>query len=198
MPERLGEPHVPDPGDDPLIDEGIADEPHLVDPPQALDERTGIGCVREQIGPECADSAAAEAENGSVPVRRLPLGDAQDQPRRSAPGRAPTAANAPPAVHPEVTAYDDIAVEVQEHVLADRLDVLEYTPVDRSRDTRLETARIRALRLDALTDENLQAPCDAMERITLGHATERARGAVLSRLGGAARRRRSRRAPMHP
>jgi hypothetical protein len=69
-----------------------------------------------------------------------------------------------------MAAKDDAAVEVQEHVLADRIDALEHASIDCSRDARREAARIRALRLEPLADENLEASGDAVERVTLGHA----------------------------
>ena len=48
-------------------------------------------------------------------------------------------------------------------MLADRLDALEHAPVDRPRDSGRLTTRVRAVRLDALADENLEAGGDPVE-----------------------------------
>jgi hypothetical protein len=170
MPQRLGKPHVPDPRDDPLIDERIADHARLIHRPQARHDLAGVRARREQIRPERSYGPAPEREDGPVPLRGLPLGAAKNQPRRALPGTVANAPYAPTPTHAEVAADDDAAVEVQEQVLANGLDALEHPPVDGSGDSGHTAARIRALGTQALACKNLQAFGDAVERVTLGHA----------------------------
>src|SRR2546421_350206 len=69
-----------------------------------------------------------ELEHGAVPEHGLVLGAAQDEPglsRRCAAARS----DAPAAVHPQVTAQDEPAVEAQEQVLPHRLHALEPAAV---------------------------------------------------------------------
>ena len=80
MPEELGEPHVPDPGDEPLVEEGVAEQTRRArcdDPPR---ERVGVRARREQIRAEPEVGAGREPERRAVPEPRLELGAAQDEP----------------------------------------------------------------------------------------------------------------------
>ena len=81
VPEELGEPQVPDPGDEPLVEEGIAEETRRArcdDPPR---ERVGVRACREQIRAEPEVGAGREPERRAVPESRLELRAAQDEPR---------------------------------------------------------------------------------------------------------------------
>ena len=81
VPEELGEPHVPDPGDEPLVEERIAEETRaaLGGPHSARARR--VRRVREQIRAETEVGAGREPERRAVPESRLELGAAQDEPR---------------------------------------------------------------------------------------------------------------------
>lgn len=54
-------------------------------------------------------------------------------------------------------------------MLSDRSDELEDTTIDDAGDSRCGAAWMRALGLDALTHEDLQASCDAVQAVALGH-----------------------------
>ena len=77
--------------------------------------------------------------------------------------------------------HDDIAVEAQEQMLADCLNPFQDAPVDRSGDAGREPAWVWALRLDALSDEHLEAVRDPMEAVALGHAQPSSADASSSR-----------------
>jgi hypothetical protein len=68
-----------------------------------------------------------------------------------------------------VTADDDTALEAEHHVLSHRIHTLQHPPVDSACDTRRQATRIGALGFHALADQNLEAPRDAMQGVTLGH-----------------------------
>ena len=77
---RLGEPHVPDTGDEPLVDESLAHELRLVAAADPGDDVGNSGRGREEIGPESANATVAQGEHRAVPLRRLSLTAAQDEP----------------------------------------------------------------------------------------------------------------------
>ncbi len=54
-----------------------------------------------------------------------------------------------------MTAKGDSAFEVEQEVLADRLDALEPPAVEPTGDVQCSSARMRGLDLDALTHEHL-------------------------------------------
>ena len=70
-PERLRHPHVPDPGDEPLILEHLAERPRPVGAAEARDERRRIGRLGEQVRAEPAHRAEVECQHRPVPLRRL-------------------------------------------------------------------------------------------------------------------------------
>ena len=98
------------------------------------------------------------------------LGAAQDEPRLPRSGRSPPL-DAPSAVHPQVTAQDQSALEVEQEVLADRLHPVEPPAVEALGEPLHRGARMRRLDLDPLADENLQPPGRAMERISFRHGS---------------------------
>ena len=92
--------------------------------------------------------------------------------RRAARARAPTMRrtprpHAPTPVHPGWL-RSTTPPSAQQEMLADRLDRLEDATVDSARDARRLAPRVRALRLDALADEGLEAATRG-GRIALGH-----------------------------
>ena len=173
LPERLGQPRIPDPRDDTLIHECLADEPSGVVTPQTSDDVPDLRLLGEQVGTELTDSSLApEREHRSVPLSGLPLAAPKHEPRRPATPRV-SSVHPPASRHAEMAPYDNSSFEAQHEVLPDRLDVLEPASVDRSSHAGDEPARIRALRLEALADEHLQLPRDSVEGIPLGHVAQR-------------------------
>jgi hypothetical protein len=179
VPERLREPHVPDPGDQPLIEERFGDELRLVEAAEATDDVGDLGLLGEQVRPEPADRTLVEREDGTVPLLRFPRRATQDEPGTAAAGGA-APLEPPAAAHPEVAANDDAALEAKEEMLADRLDSLQDAPVDGRGHTCREPLRMGALRVDALTDERLQKQRDATEGVAFGHASGGERGLELA------------------
>src|SRR5262245_28713558 len=111
MPEHLRQPCVPDTRNDALIDECFTHETRLVDPAESLDDRSEIRVGREQIGAELPHRTGIEGEDRPVPLGRLPLAAAKDEPRRTDQSPFVLPADAPATVHAEVAADDDTAVE---------------------------------------------------------------------------------------
>ena len=82
LPERLRLPEVPDPGDEPLVEEGVADLALLRPGAQPREHRLEVGRLAEDVGPEPRRAANAhELEHGAVPEHGLVLGAAQHEPR---------------------------------------------------------------------------------------------------------------------
>jgi hypothetical protein len=65
---------------------------------------------------------------------------------------------------------DETALEAEEEVLPDRLDPVEPPAVEALGQALHCGAGMRSLDVDALADERLQPPGDAVERISFGHA----------------------------
>jgi len=163
VPERLSEPHVPDPRHEPLIDERLADETRRVASAEAGHDVGGARGRREEIWPEATRGTASQREHRTVPLRRLPFATAQDEPRGAPPRDVGTPADTPAAVHAQVAPDDHVTLEAQEQVLPDRVHRLEQAAVDGRRDTGHSAARIRALGLQALAHENVEPAGDAVE-----------------------------------
>jgi len=68
-----------------------------------------------------------------------------------------------------VASDDELALEAQQQVLADRLHSLEHAAVDPFRDPRRLRAWVRRLHFEPLTHEHLQLLSGASKRIALGH-----------------------------
>src|SRR5262249_47925710 len=170
FPERLGTPNVPDPGHEPLVEEGVADLALLRDGAQPRDHRLEVGWLAEDVGAEAwRASRAEELEHGTVPEHGLVLAATQHEPRRSRANRR-RAPDAPAAVHPQVAAQDEAALEAEQEVLPHGLDAFEPPSVEPPGESLDRRTRMRGLDLDALADQNLQLPGGAMERITFRHA----------------------------
>jgi hypothetical protein len=179
VPERLGEPHVPDAGDETLIDERLAHEARLVDTAKSGEDLVEASPRREQVGAERPRPTVLEPEHGAVPLRCLPLAPAQDEPRPPSTWHTGARLQAPAPVHAEMATEDDAALEAQEEVLADGVHGFEAASVDDPGDAGREASRVRALGLDTLSDENLEALRDAMDRVAFGHGTTRAPARAL-------------------
>lgn len=88
--------------------------------------------------------------------------------------------DAPAATHPQMAANDDRAVEAQEEVLTDRLDVLEHPSVDDTRHAGREPAWMWAFGRDATAYKHLQTGGSTMKRISFRHMAQGARKASRS------------------
>jgi hypothetical protein len=169
-PERLGLPEIADPGHEPLIEERFSDRATLVGQAKAGQHRVEIGREGEDVRAEPARTAAVQLEHGAVPEHGFALGAAEHEPWP--PSRLPVPRpHLPASAHAQVAAQDEAALEVEQQVLADRLDSLEETAVEPLRESLDLGLRVRGLDLDALADEHLQAPRGAVDRIALGHAS---------------------------
>ena len=167
-PERLGRPHVPDAGDELLALERLPEEERRRSL-QPGDHRVEVGRLREDVRPEPARDGVAQLEDGPVPLERLELGPAQDEPRR-AEGPAPTRLHAPAALHPQVAPQREAALEAEQEVLADRLHALQPKPVEPLGDPEHLRSGVRRLHLEPLADERLQPAGDAVDAVALGHS----------------------------
>ena len=97
---------------------------------------------------------------------------------------------APP--HAEVAAEDEPVLEVQEQVLADRLDLEQLAAVEPLRDAGDPGPRMRSLDVESLADERLEAARRAVKCVAFGHA---ARVCLRDGNGQAGRSRRGRLGP---
>jgi hypothetical protein len=173
LPEHLGEPRVPDPRDDALIDERLADDPSFVLASKAGDDVWDVDVLGKQVRAEIPyGRVATQREHRPVPLHGLPLAASKDEPRRPAASCFVPSPDSPASVHPQMAPHDDTVLEAQHEVLPDRLDLLETAPVDRPRHAGDEPAGVRALRLDAVADEHLQLSRDPVEGVSLGHVAQ--------------------------
>ena len=60
MPQKLGEPHVPDACDESLVDESLADQEPLIGAPKPRDHVVGVRLGREEIRSERAGRRVAD------------------------------------------------------------------------------------------------------------------------------------------
>ena len=79
-------------------------------------------------------------------------------------------AHAPAAPHSKMAAKRHSTLEVEQEVLADRLDSLQPPAVEPPCDVQRRGSRMRRLDLDPLPDERLQPPGGAMDAVALGQA----------------------------
>ena len=172
LPERFGEPHVPDARDEALVEERFADRTRAVTRSNATDEIGDLGLGREQIRPETSKRPPVEREHRPVPLPRLPRAAPKHEPWQAAQRRA-TLLEPPAAVHPQVAPERHPAGEPEQEVLPDRVDTFEHAPVDDVSDPGRPSPRMRALRLDALADERLQERRDASDRVAFRHRSPR-------------------------
>jgi hypothetical protein len=68
VPEQLGDPHVPDPGDESLVNERLSDPARLIGAPKVRDDRDRFGLGREEIGPELSNASHAEGKHRAIPL----------------------------------------------------------------------------------------------------------------------------------
>jgi hypothetical protein len=186
-PERLGLPEIADPGHDSLIEERFADRAALVGQAKAGEHRIEVWRRGEDVGPEPAGPTAVQLEDGAVPEDGFALSSAQDEPWPPARRPAPRP-HLPATSHAQMAAEDEAALEVEQQVLADRLDSLEPAAVQPFRESLDLGLRVRGLHLDTLADEDLQSTRGAVDRIALGHASSmssRARAAVAGAVAAA-------------
>ena len=173
VPERLGEPHVPDPGDERLVEERLAERARAVGAHACRASIASSAAARSRMsGPSRASARVVQLEHRPVPE------DGLDARRRAARATgvpdAPLArAGAPPAAgHAQVRAHDDAAREPKQQVLADRLDRLEHAARRPCSATRVGRARgCGDSAAIALADERLQPMRRAVQRVALGHGS---------------------------
>ena len=129
--------------------------------------------VDVELRPEHVRAELGEAPPSSVSTGPFHCTASSSAPRRTSHGsparEVPRGVDPPAPVHPQVAADDEPALEAKQQVLPDGLDRLEHAPVHGLGNTRRLSTRIRRRRLEPLTDERLQAPGGAVERITLWH-----------------------------
>ena len=75
----------------------------------------------------------------------------------------------PASAHAKVGTEHDAALEVQNEVLAERLDREQPAPVEPLGDALGLRPRVWGLHLEALADEDLQSVRGSMDRVALGH-----------------------------
>src|SRR5262245_14030664 len=150
------------------IDERLADETSVIAAAQVRDDLCSVILGVEDVRTERSMPPAVEREHRAVPLRCLPLARAEHEPGSSALRRASSPPDAPAPVHPQMAPDHDVALEREEEVLPG-VHAFEDAAVDRSGDTGHETPPVRALRLDALAHEDLQAARDPMQAFALGH-----------------------------
>ena len=167
-PERLRHPHVPDPGDEPLVLKRLAERPPWIRAPEAGDERLRVGSRREEIGTEPAYGTLLEREHRAVPLRRLDPVRLEHEPRTTGALRS-NPADPPPARHAQVTAHGHASLEAEQKVLSDRLDGLEPAPVDHASHACGLPSRVRRAGGDEMADERLQPESGAVEGVAFGH-----------------------------
>jgi DNA-binding transcriptional MerR regulator/methylmalonyl-CoA mutase cobalamin-binding subunit len=97
------------------------------------------------------------------------VGSAQHEPRQAAPLDA-AALDAPATVHPQMAAEHEPALEMEQEILADRLDRFQRPAVEPLRQLLRRSAGVRRLHLDPLSRQNLQPPRGAVQRIAFGHS----------------------------
>ena len=120
-------------------------------------------------GPRRRAIPLIELEDGAVEHRADVLVTAQNEPR-PAEDRRVAAQHEPTSLHAQVAAQDEPALEAEEEVLADCLDVLEPKAVEARRELLHGRARMRRLDLELLSNEHLQATSGAMKGVPFGHA----------------------------
>jgi hypothetical protein len=177
-PQGLGLPHVPDPGDEPLVEQRVAHLATRVLTPEPGHDRVEVGRRSEDVGTHAPNGSLRQLEHRPVDLDGLEPVAAQDEPR-AAEDRRPPRAHEPTAPHAQVTAEHDAALEAEEQVLADGLDGFEQEAVDAVGHARDGAARMRRLGLEALSDERLQSARGAVDGIALRHATSVARASRI-------------------
>jgi hypothetical protein len=110
LPQRLGEPHVPDPGDDRLVEQRLTEPARLVGAAHPLEHRVDPRWALEDVRPEPRERARVQLEDGAVPEHAFDSRPAEHEPRL--PGaRLPPRPDRPATGHAEMRAQDDAALE---------------------------------------------------------------------------------------
>jgi hypothetical protein len=169
-PECLRHPHVPDPGDEPLILERLP-EPPAGGTAQPRDGGVEVDLGGEHVLAEPADWTGLERQHRAVPEDAFELVATKHEPRSSHPLLA-SRLDPPAPGHPQMTPHDDPSFEPEQEMLADGLDRLQHPPVDAFRHAGRPAARIRRLDLQPLSDERLQTARGTVKRVALGHCGE--------------------------
>ena len=183
FPERLRLPEVPDPCDEALVEQRVAELAARV-APQVRGHPVEIRRLSEDVGPEPMDSPVVELEDGAVPEHGLALGATQDEPGTAHELRS-SRPHLPPARHAQVAAQDDAVLEAEDEVLPGRLDAKQPTAVEARGELFDRCARMRRLDLDALADECLQPPRGPSQGIAFGHSCQATRMQAQPRLRAA-------------
>src|SRR4051812_49139806 len=168
-PERFDLPDVPDPRDEALVEQRVADLALVRRTAEAREHLVVRGRVGEDVRAETPRDAAVELEHGAVPEHAGVLLAFQHEPRRPEDVLVP-GEHAPAALHAQVAAEDEPALEAQQEVLADGLHAFEPLAVEPWRELLHGRPRVRRLDLELLTDEDLQPPSGTMQRVAFGHA----------------------------
>src|SRR3954451_1365053 len=168
-PERFDLPDVPDPRDEALVEQRVADLALVRRTAEAREHLVVRGRVGEDVRAEAPRDAAVELEHGAVPEHAGVLLAFQHEPRRPEDVLVP-GEHAPASLHAQVAAQDEPALEAQQEVLADGLHAFEPLAVEPRRELLHRRPRMRRLDVELLTDEDLQPPSGTMQRVAFGHA----------------------------
>ena len=167
LPKRLGLPEVPDPRDQPLVEQSVAEAPAGI-AAQIRDDHVELERLGKDVRPEGADAPVLELEHRPIPKQGFLLGAAQNEPRPTRELRPPRP-HLPAAGQAEVAAQHDPVLEPQDQILADRRDADEPAAVDPLGDPLHGSARMRGLGVDALADEHLEPARRPSERVSFRH-----------------------------
>ncbi len=133
----LGLPYVAEAGEDLLVEQGIADRASGIAATQASEEGCGVEVRPEHIRTEAREAPvgaqpllADELEHGPVELDDLPLPHADHEPRFVRSTRPTPAAlvHAPGAGHAQVRVQRELALEVDQQVLAASLGAAHRAP----------------------------------------------------------------------
>ncbi len=167
-PQRLREPHVPDPRDDRLVEQALAEPTRLVGGAHPCEHGVETGRLPEDVRPEPGDRPGVQVEDRAVPEHSLGSRSAQDEPRgagASVTGRG----HCPAAGRAQVRAQQHATLEAEDQVLAERLHRLEHAAVDSLGDPPGPGTRVWRLGGDSLADQHLEAFGRAVDRVPFGH-----------------------------
>ena len=171
-PERLGLPHVPDPGDEPLVEQRLAEPPRRCCAAESRDHRVEVGRPARMSGPSRRTARWRSSSTGPFDLSRLERAPAEDEPRPPEDAATPRGRTRQRPRHAQVAAQHDAALEAQQQVLADRLDATRAAG-RRARSATPLSAAARGCGDSACTrspDERLEPAGRAVQRVALGHA----------------------------
>jgi hypothetical protein len=169
VPEGFRFPEVADAGDETLVEQGVSELSLLVFDAESLQHGVVVGRLGEDVGTEASRDSAIELENGAVEHRTDVLVTTQNEPW-PAEDRCVAPQHEPTSLHAQVASENEPALETEEEVLADRLDVFEPQAVEAWSKLLHGRAWMRCLDLELLSDEHLQATSGAMKGVPFGHA----------------------------